>query len=387
MEIKENTVVKGDCLYVLPKIAPDSVDLIYLDPPFFTDKVHKGISRDSLEVLSFKDVWDSSFEYSQYMFERILHCKKILKNTGSIFVHCDRNSSYILRHILNVVFGEDNFQSEIIWTYKRWSNAKKGLLNQHQNILFFSKTSDFKWNEKYVEYSPTTNVDQILQKRERDGNGQTRYARDKEGNVIYGEAKKGVPLGDVWDIPFLNPRAKERTGYPTQKPLVLLERILNLATDVGDLVVDPFCGSGTTLVASKILGRNYIGIDQSDDAITISQSRLSKPVKTMSKVLENGADSFLSKDPWVDSYLNVFEHSKVHRNMGLDALLKGCTDNIFLKVQKKNETLIESYNLMYRALKRRKNSKGILIQTKTSDELFEEMDLLPKDIDIQILKM
>lgn len=385
MEIKENTVVKGDCLHILPKIASDSVDLIYLDPPFFTDKVHKGISRDNSEVLSFKDIWDSSFEYSQYMFERILHCKKLLKDTGSIFVHCDRNSSYILRHILNVVFGEDNFQSEIIWTYKRWSNAKKGLLNQHQNILFFSKTSNFKWNEKYVEYSPTTNVDQILQKRERDVNGQTRYARDSEGNVIYGEAKKGVPLGDVWDIPFLNPRAKERTGYPTQKPLVLLERILNLATDVGDLVVDPFCGSGTTLVASKILGRNYIGIDLSDDAITISQNRLAKPVKTMSKVLENGADSYLSKDPWVDSHLSVFEHSKVHRNMGLDALLKGCADNVFLKVQKKNETLIESYNLMYRALKRRKNSKGILIQT--SNELFKETNLHSNDIDIQILKM
>lgn len=387
METNDNSIFKGDCLDVLPKLEAEKVDLIYLDPPFFTDRVHEGISRDDdSSVLSFKDIWESSSEYSQYMFERILKCKAILKDTGSIFVHCDRHSAHILRNILDVVFGDDNFQSEIIWTYKRWSNAKKGLLNQHQTILFYSKTKEFKWNKKYTDYSPTTNVDQILQKRVRNSKGQTEYARDEAGNIIYGETKKGVPLGDVWEIPFLNPKAKERTGYPTQKPLVLLERIIKLTTNKGDLVLDPFCGSGTTLVAAKLLERKYIGIDLSEEAIKITKNRLDTPIKTTSHLLKKGIKSYINQDPWVDLYLKLFEHTRVQRNKGIDALLKGdIPNNIFLKVQKEDESLVDSYNLMYEALKKRKNSTGILIQTK--EDLLDEVNEFPCDINIQILKI
>lgn len=114
------------------------------------------------------------------------------------------------------------------------------------------------FNPQFVEYSPSTNVDQILQQRTRDASGKSVYRKDINGTILSNGAKRGVPLGDVWDIPYLNPKARERVGYPTQKPILLLERIIQLSTQVGDVVLDPCCGSGTTLVAAKLLQRELL---------------------------------------------------------------------------------------------------------------------------------
>lgn len=152
--------------------------------------------------------------------------------------------------------------------------------------LFYSKTKDFKFNKIYTNYSETTNIDQILQARVRNKNGKSVYKIDNNGEIVIGQSKKGVPLSDVWEIPFLNPKAKERTGYPTQKPIILLEQILKLVTDENDLVVDPFVGSGTTVVAAKILNRKYIGIDKSQEAITLTKDRLNSLIKTESYLLK-----------------------------------------------------------------------------------------------------
>ncbi|MEG2810864.1 MAG: site-specific DNA-methyltransferase, partial [Akkermansia sp.] len=171
----------------------------------------------------------------------------------------------------------------MIWSYKRWSNSKKGLLNSHQNIYFYSKSNKFKFNTMYTQYSPTTNVDQILQNREKNNNGITVYKKDSFGNVINNYEKKGVPLSDVWEIPYLNHKARERNGYPTQKPILLLEQIIKISTDENDVILDPFCGSGTTLAAAKLLKREYIGIDFSNDAIELCKKRLEgKIIKTSS---------------------------------------------------------------------------------------------------------
>ncbi len=368
-----NTILLGDCIDRLQEIPENSIDLIYLDPPFFTGKVFTGTARDSLKQYSFRDIWDSSSEYAKFLFDRLLLCKPLLKETGSIFVHCDRNSTHIIRKLLDTIFGEDNFQSEIIWSYKRWSNAKKGLLHQHQNILFYSKSNDFKWNPQFVEYSATTNLDQILQKREKNNVGQSVYATDHHGEIIYGGAKKGVPLGDVWEIPYLNPKAKERTGYPTQKPLILLEKIIELTTDKNDVVLDPFCGSSTTLVAAQLLHRQYIGIDISQDAIEMSQSRINQPVKTESDLLKKGVDAYKNEDIWVMEHLKHFDCSRIPRNKGLDAILKDEVDQktVFLRVQHKDEALEQAYLLMQKALKTKPMSIGILIQTSINGRLLE----------------
>lgn len=260
-------LLHGDSINELEKIEPCSIDLIYLDPPFFTQKTQRLKNRDNSREYFFEDTWGDIFEYKTYIQERLKKCKTTLKDSGSIFLHCDRSASHHLRIALDEVFGQENFQSEIIWSYKRWSNNRKGLLNSHQVIFFYSKTADFKFKPIYTDYSLTTNLDQIFQKRVRDENGKTIYKTCEDGNAELMEEKKGVPLSDVWEIPYLNPKAKERVGYPTQKPILLLERIIELVTDEQDSVLDPFCGSGTTLVAAQILKRKFIGIDVSKDAI------------------------------------------------------------------------------------------------------------------------
>ncbi|MEM9523450.1 MAG: DNA methyltransferase, partial [Pseudomonadota bacterium] len=261
-----NQVYFGDCLEILDTLPRDSVDLVYIDPPFFTQTVHKLVTRDGSKAFNFADIWDSDNSYADFIFQRLSKVRDSLKSTGSIFFHCDKSASHIIRLLLDSVFGAKNFQSEIIWHFRRWSNSKRGLLNGHQTIYFYSKDSNYKFNILYSDYSPSTNIDQIMQKRSRDDRNKSVYAKDKAGNIVGNGVKKGVPLSDVWEIPFLNPKAKERVGYPTQKPVLLLQRIIELTTEPGDVVLDPFCGSGTTLVAAQTLQRNAIGIDISEDA-------------------------------------------------------------------------------------------------------------------------
>ncbi|MGW8185416.1 MAG: DNA-methyltransferase [Candidatus Moraniibacteriota bacterium] len=357
-------LIHGDCKTELQKIEQSSIDLIYLDPPFFTQKKQILKNKENKEY-SFEDSWDNITTYKNYIQERLKECKKVLKNTGSIFLHCDRSASHYLRIALDEVFGAENFQSEIIWSYKRWSNAKKGLLNAHQVIFFYSKTKDFKFNPVYTDYSPTTNLDQIFQKRMRDENGKTVYKTSENGNAELMEEKKGVPLSDVWEIPYLNPKAKERVGYPTQKPILLLERIIELVTDEGDTVLDPFCGSGTTLVASQLLNRKYIGLDQSKEAIELSKKRLEKPIKTESNLLKNGKESYINQDPKVLEILNRLHIIPVQRNKGIDGFLK--TEKSFkpipVRIQKENETLESAINFLLQACQKNGYQQKIIIKT------------------------
>ncbi len=195
------------------------------------------------------------------------------------------------------------------------------MLPAHQNIYFFSKYQNFKFFPIYTSYSETTNIDQILQRRTRDEHNKSVYELDENGDFKYGDKKKGVPLTDVWEIPYLNPKAKERVGYPTQKPLLLLERIIQLTTEKGDRILDPFCGSGTTCVAAKLLEREFIGIDKSSEAVELSLSRLNNPVKTSSNLLKNGRKSYLNADKYALALLKGIDFNPVQRNKGIDAIL------------------------------------------------------------------
>lgn len=361
-----NVIINGDCLDEMRGIKKKSVDLIYLDPPFFTEKKHKLKNKDRTKEFSFDDIWGSNKEYAKFLNDRIEIMYDLLKDEGSIFVHCDKSGEHIIRAILDNVFGEKNFQSEIIWSYKRWSNSKNGLLPSHQNIYFYSKSKNFKFNKIFTSYSETTNIDQILQRRTRDKHNKSVYDKDSSGAIINGDEKKGVPLGDVWDLPYLNPKAKERVGYPTQKPLLLLEKIIELVTDEGDLVLDPFCGSGTTCVAASLLKRNFIGIDISVDATELALNRLNNPIKTESNLLKNGRSSYLNADKDALSLLKGVEFNPVQRNKGIDAILVQHYDNspVLVRVQKENETLEQAYILLRKAMSTKKSKKSILIQTK-----------------------
>lgn len=376
-----NELIHGDCQIKLKSIDENSIDLIYLDPPFFTQKKQTLKNKNNKEF-SFDDTWDDINSYKNYIKLRLIECKRVLKNTGSIFLHCDRTASHHLRIILDEVFGIKNFHSEIIWFYKRWSNSKKGLLNNHQVIFFYSKTCQFKFNPIYTDYSPTTNLDQIFQERVRNKNGKTIYKTLEDGNIKLIKEKKGVPLGDVWEIPYLNPKAKERIGYPTQKPILLLERIIKLTSDEGDIVLDPFCGSGTTLVAAKLLNRKFIGIDKDEEAIKLAKSRIDNPIKTESNLLKNGKDSYINQNQAILDILNKLDITPVQRNKGIDGFLKlgKFIKPIPVKVQRINETLEESIQLLLQACNNNHYQKKVVIKNASSIPLFTDNQKIPNDL-------
>jgi len=232
----------------------------------------------------------------------------------------------------------------------------------------------------FCKYSETTNVEQLLQLRARDEHGVSVCATDGDGNAMYGGAKRGVPLSDVWEIPFLNPKAKERTGYPTQKPVLLLERIITMCTDPGDVVLDPFCGSGTTLVAAKLLGRGHIGIDVSDEALELTRKRLEQPIKTESNLLKKGRAAYINADQDALRHLSGVDAIPVQRNSGIDALLNspegtGC---IPIRIQRPTESIGDAIGKLAHTASSQNASRAIVVRTHQDASVFLEMPMPPK---------
>ncbi len=374
----EIDVHQGDCLSILRSLDPESMNLVYIDPPFFTQKVHKLRTRDRNREFSFNDLWTSHTEYADFLHQRLQQIYRVLSETGSLFLHCDHNATHIARTLLDEVMGPCAFRSEIIWHYRRWSNSSRSLLPAHQTIYYYTKSDrEYTFNTIWRDYSPSTNVDQILQRRVRDGHNKVVYQRDESGNVVPNGGKKGVQLSDVWDIPYLNPKARERTGYPTQKPLLLLERIVQLTTNEGDWVLDPFCGSGTALVAAKLLGRNALGIDISADAVEITRCRLQTLIKSESRLMHQGRDTYRNANENVLALLQGLDYVPVHRNSGIDAILKEDLHGtpVLIRVQREGETILEASYKLYRASK----DKNALVMFLVA---IHQQDYLPMGDDV-----
>lgn len=371
----------GDCLSVLQGIDAGSVALVYLDPPFFTQKSHRLLTRDRKREFSFEDIWASHKDYAEFLYVRLKAIYRVISQTGAIFFHCDRNAAHIVRSLLDEIFGSEMFRSEIIWHYRRWSNSQKGLLPAHQTIYYYTKSDEYTFNTHWQEYSPSTNIDQILQQRSRDVFGKSIYKRDSFGKVVSSGSKRGVPLSDVWDIPYLNPKAKERTGYPTQKPSLLLERIISISTQKGDTVLDPFCGSGTTLATAILLDRNAIGIDVSEDAVKLTQERILNPVKSVSPLLMKGRDAYRNVDTSILPLLQGLDYIPVQRNSGIDAILKEGVNGkpTPVRVQRQNETAIEAAYKLYNASKDKGADMMFLIATNGSDGIYPN-SCFPKEV-------
>jgi len=257
VEMPLGSVLLGDCLTLLAEFPPESIDLVYLDPPFMSGR----------DWGAFDDRWGGGIsEYLTFMRERLVQLHHILKPAGSLYLHCDDSAAAYLGIVLDDIFGiptgDDEswsgFQNAIAWkrTSAHSSANQRGYGKVTDTILFYAKGPTHTW------HAPMTRAGSPATDRSDDG-----------WTVLFGHEM--VPLGDVWtDIGVLNNRAKERTGYPTQKPVALLERIIAASSNPGDVVLDPFCGSGTTLVAAERLGRRWIGMDTSPDAVAIAQGRL-----------------------------------------------------------------------------------------------------------------
>lgn len=381
---KIDCIISGDCIDVLQTLPERSVDLVYFDPPFFTQKTYEISSENDERKRELADKFDSLDEYLYLIKNVLFESRRILKSMGSVFLHCDKTASHHLRLLLDEVMGKENFQSEIIWVYKRGSHSKKGLLNSHQVIYFYSKTSDFKFNTIYTDYSETTSPDQVLRQRERNSSGKSVCKQDFHDKVVLGKEKRDVPLSDIWEIPYLNPKAKEQVGYPTQKPMLLLNRILQIATDQGDLVVDPFCGSGTTCVSAKLLKRRYLGIDISLDAVELSKKRLKEMQISEADLRKKGRQTYREKSEQETLLLETMNAFPVQRNAGIDGFLKEYYQGkpVPVKIQKKGESLEKTIEKLEHATRGKNYAMMIVIQTQKC----RMSRLFPMETEVKIIQ-
>ena len=294
------TIWTGDCLPIMRGMNSESVDLIYLDPPFNSNANYAAPIGSQAAGAAFKDTWtltdvdvewinlieakyptlyrvllaavtNSDKSYLAYMAARILEMQRLLKPTGSLYLHCDPTMSHYLKLVLDAVFGRRAFRNEIVWHYRRWPAKQPNFQRMHDTIFFYSsQKGDNIFNQLMNPLSPGT------KKRWRGKKSHVAFAETGERLVtqMTDQDSTGAPMDDVWDIAVINSQAKERLGYPTQKPLVLLERIIAASSNDGDMVLDPFCGCATTLVAAYNSERNWAGIDISPKAAELVVQRL-----------------------------------------------------------------------------------------------------------------
>ena len=204
--------------------------------------------------------------YLTYMAERLGQMHRLLKPTGSIYLHCDPTASHYLKTLMDCIFGHQNFKNEIIWSYRRWPSKSNHFQTMHDVILYYTrgKTSSFN-----VAYEPVS--DSYIKRF--GGKTQVLDPETKTRKLVIDEPTKGMPQRDVWDLSILAGSSRERMGYPTQKPLALLERIIKASSNEGDIVLDPFCGCGTTIEAAAKLRRQWAGIDISSFAIDLIREK------------------------------------------------------------------------------------------------------------------
>ena len=273
----------GDCLDELRKIGDGACNLIYLDPPFNTNLKRiappsrreraKG-SNQRLPRAAYADSFGLPAEYIAYMRPRVEQMRRSLAADGSLFFHCDWRMSHHVRLLLDEVFGVAGdspepgvFVNEIIWHYGLGAaRVSQHLMTKHDIIFWYANSRHYTFN--LIRAVPSAAMLAKYSHTDAQGN---RYMNSYGRRYVL---KGGKPLDDVWDIANISPTASERVGYPTQKPLALLLRIVQLASHPGDLVLDPFCGSGTTLAAAQQCGRRWIGIDANPQAIEIARKRL-----------------------------------------------------------------------------------------------------------------
>ena len=306
-----NQLYYGDNLDILRTHIPDeSVDLIYIDPPFNSNQAYNVIfsetdgSSSQAQIQAFEDTWRwgetteqayhelvvtaphllvetiKSFRgfltetnlmaYLVMMALRLVELHRVLKPTGSFYLHCDPTASHYLKIILDQIFGVENFRNEMVWSYRRWPAKQKNFQKMHDIILFYSKEKqENTFNVIYETLSAGTLKRWKGKKSKVSFEGEIRLVTQMT-NV----ESQGRPADDVWSIPVINSQAKERLGYPTQKPEALLERIIKVSSNEGDVVLDTFCGCGTAIAVAQRLNRRWIGVDITHLAIALLKYRL-----------------------------------------------------------------------------------------------------------------
>ncbi len=266
-------LILGDNLKVVRELKSiaGSADLIYMDPPFATGR-NFGFRSGGNASKAYGDRWDGGISgYLDMLGPRLTAMAEVLRPNGSMFVHLDWHAVHYVKVFLDGILGYESFVNEIIWHYyNKFSRGRRALPRAHDTILWYAAGPNYTFNEVRAEREkPVRQLKRVMV------DGKLVNARNDEGNLIYQEVTDRK-VDDVWTLPQLQPASSQWTGYPTQKHQVLLETIVLMASNEGHLVMDPFCGSGTTLEAAHIHGRTWAGIDSSPAAIGVSRSRMAR---------------------------------------------------------------------------------------------------------------
>ena len=295
------TIFVGDNLDVMRGMNSASVDLLYLDPPFNSNRDYFAPIGSQAAGAMFEDVWkwsdvdlanlgelreklprlsavvdvarsthsDAMASYLVFMGVRVIEMKRLLKPAASIYLHCDPTASHYLKLMMDAIFGRQQFENEIIWSYRRWPSKQARFQRMHDVILFYSRDGSNDGRTFNVALEPLA---ESSQKRFRGRRPHQAAGATKKDWLENGS--EGTPQRDVFDLSIIAPASKERTGYPTQKPLALMKRIVKASSNPGDVIFDPFCGCATTCVAAENAGRQWIGIDLSAKAGELVMDRL-----------------------------------------------------------------------------------------------------------------
>ncbi|WP_062328345.1 DNA-methyltransferase, partial [Treponema endosymbiont of Eucomonympha sp.] len=344
-----NKLILGDNLEILKTIEADSIDLIYLDPPFFSNRNYEVIWGDAGETRSFQDRWSGGIDhYIGWLKERVEEMYRVLKPTGSIFLHCDWHANANIRvDILDKLFGSENFKNEIVWFYHRWTNTSKTFQKMHDTIFWYGKTKEaITFNKN--GYPPTSSQ---LKKFEKGWDQNVVYLKSKrvkqyivynrekferncknidtDARLVYRETSElKIAPPDVLEFSVINSQADEFIGYPTQKPEDLLYKLIYTASNEGDTVLDPFMGGGTAIAVADKLNRRWLGIDQSAMAVKVTELRLQKQQDLFSapyavQLHKYDYDTLRYKDAfafeaWIVRQFGGTPNAKQRGDMGLD---------------------------------------------------------------------
>ena len=403
--LETSAIYCDDNLERLSQFPAECVDLIYLDPPFFSNRHYEVIWGDEAEIRSFEDRWEGGVHlYVEWMRERVLELHRILKDTGTIYLHCDWHAGHYLKVMMDDIFGSNNFLNEIVWHYETASGApKKWLHRNHDTIFRYAKQGAKKvtWNHPKSPWPETT-----LKKWQRDEEGRIYRVQNKFGKRYYIDPE-GKLDDDVWTI-TLSSRTKERLGYPTQKPEELLDKIVASSSNGGDIVLDPFAGCGTALVSAHRLKRQWIGIDISPTAVGLMKRRMERVGARDVKLINmpTSAEELRGLKPfefqnWVIQRFNGTHSPRKSGDMGIDGLSffyhrpiqvkqsdhvgRNIVDNFETAVERsgKDKGYIVAFSFTrgaHEEAARARGAKEIDIALVTVAELLEQVpDLIPAD--------
>ena len=454
-----HTIYCGDNLDKLKTLPDECVDLIYIDPPFNSNRNYEVFWEETAEKRRFDDRHESTRAYIDYMRPRCVELARVLKKTGSFYYHCDWHASHYVKVMLDQIFGENYFQNEVIWKRTTSHNDSKKYANIHDTIFYYTASDQYTWNPQYVPHGEKYvrshynridghgrkyRLDNIIRSASMGPRPNLAYeykeftpkwgwrverakleAIDADGRLVwvssgtpylvrYLDEMSGAAMPSIWDdIPPVNSQATERLGYPTQKPLPLLERVIKASSNPGDIVLDAFCGCGTAMISAENLGRRWIGIDISPTACRVMAERL----KTVCK-LKEGRDFYvrdLPKTPeqlrkyppfefenWAVNALNtvlVNGHAIANRakvgDMGIDGRiypigvskekkngrdLFGDTDFwLPIQVKQKDKAGRPDIDLFETAMRRQGRNKGFFISFDFTSDAKKEIDRVMRE--------